>query len=155
MLNTNTYSNERQAGAPDEPGFLKAGGIHAYIAIYVYIYIYIYIYVYITYMYVYYIYIYTYIYIYIYICIYIYIYICIHVQSIHIYMYTQIHIRAPITYTDAYGMRRSRVQFQPSSTILVVRHFKASGGVPSPPEQPPGNRFKYFNGRLAESKTKR
>ena len=35
---------------------------------------------------------------------------------------------------------------------LGVRHFKISGGVPSSPEQPPGNRFKNSNGRLAESK---
>ena len=35
---------------------------------------------------------------------------------------------------------------------LGVRHFKVSGGVPSPPEQPPRNRFKNFNERLAESK---
>ena len=36
---------------------------------------------------------------------------------------------------------------------LGVRHFEVSGGVPSPPEQPPGNRFKQLSGRLAESKT--
>ena len=30
--------------------------------------------------------------------------------------------------------------------------IKVSGEMPSPPEQPPGNRFKNLNGRLAESK---
>ena len=48
--------------------------------------------------------------------------------------------------------------FNPSRCQLYglgVRHFKVSGGVPSPPEQPPGNRFKNLNGRLAESKRKK
>ena len=47
------------------------------------------------------------------------------------------------------GFNSSRCQLHG----LGVRHFKVSGGVPSPPEQPPGNWFKNQKVRRINKQT--
>ena len=128
----------------------------AYVYVYVYVYVHVYVYVYV--------YVHVYVYVYVCVCVCVCVYVCIYV-CIYIYIYILLYTCTYLCLHSCYFFfmklskpkahvlnTRTRTcqgpRFNPGRCQLHglgVRHFKVSGGVPSPPEQP------QPNGRLSES----
>ena len=96
-----------------------------------------------------------YIYIYIYTCVYTYISLYIYIISLSlslIYIYIYIHISGRTQEIDPSLMEDGTSAQAVSSDVVHYNVVCISlWGVPSPPEQTPGNRVKNLKGRLAES----